>query len=334
MPSPFIEYAELKRLIRERGLLNKQPIYYTSKILLTLGLLSMSIAFLVLIDNMWLHVANAAFMAFVFGQISFIGHDCGHRQIFVSNRNNEIIGFVVCFLLGLPSSWWVDKHTRHHSNPNDVALDPDADFPFFAFTEEQARSKEGFYRLIAKYQAYLFLPLLALEGVGLRLASIQYLLRTKGKFPVVELLLMASHFAIYLAVLFYLLGPWPALLFIVVHQAAIGLYMGSVFAPNHIGMPIMNNDTRMDYVRRQVVASRNIKGSPLFDFWCGGLNYQIEHHLFPTMPRNKLKETQQIVKEFCLARLIPYYETGIFRAQREILQFLHQESAPLRKANR
>ena len=331
--SPADEYAELKRLIEQPGLLNKRPGYYTCKILLTLSLLALSIAFLALIDSVWLQIANAAFLAFVFAQIAFIGHDGGHRQIFTSNRSNEIIGLVICFILALDRSWWVDKHSRHHSHPNDVALDPDADFPVLAFTKDQARTKEGFYGFIAKYQAYLFLPMMALEGVGLRLAGVQYLLRTKVKFPVAEPLLMASHFAVYLALLFYLLDPWHALLFIAVHQAVFGLYMGLVFAPNHVGMQMLNNDTHMDFIRRQVLTARNIKGNPFIDFWCGGLNYQIEHHLFPAMPRNKLREARRIVKPFCQAHLIPYHETGIFQAQREVLRSLHQESAPLREAS-
>ncbi|MCH8191804.1 MAG: acyl-CoA desaturase [Chloroflexi bacterium] len=328
--SPAEEYAGLKRTIEQRGLLNKRPVYYTSTILLTLSLLALSIAFLVLIDNIWLQLANAAFLAFVFGQFAFIGHDGGHHQIFTSKRGNEIVGLVICFLLAFDRSWWVDKHNRHHSYPNDVALDPDSNIPVLAFTKDQARSKRGIYRFIVKYQAYFFLPMLALEGFGLRLASVQYLLRTKVKFPVAEPLLIASHFVVYFALLFYLLDPWHALLFIFVHQALFGLYMGASFAPNHKGMPMLDNDTDMDFLRRQVITARNIKGHPFTDFWYGGLNYQIEHHLFPSMPRNAFKEAQKIIKPFCQTHHIPYHETGTLQAQREILRSLHQESAPLR----
>jgi fatty acid desaturase len=105
-----------------------------------------------------------------------------------------------------------------------------------------------------------------------------------------------------------------------------------VFAPNHKGMEILDSESRLDFVRRQVLTSRDVTAGPLTDFWYGGLNYQIEHHLFPSMPRNKLKEAQVIVRAFCEERGIPYRETGAMQSNREILQYLHQVSAPLREA--
>ncbi|MGH2507321.1 MAG: fatty acid desaturase family protein, partial [Ktedonobacteraceae bacterium] len=62
----------------------------------------------------------------------------------------------------------------------------------------------------------------------------------------------------------------------------------------------------------------------------GGLNYQVEHHLFPSMPRNNLKKAQKLVKVYCQEHAIAYYETSAVQSFREILQFLHQVSAPLR----
>jgi fatty acid desaturase len=123
-----------------------------------------------------------------------------------------------------------------------------------------------------------------------------------------------------------------ALLFIVVHQALFGLYMGLVFAPNHKGMQLLDDESQLDFVRRQVLTSRDVKGHAVTDFLYGGLNYQIEHHLFPSMPRNKLKEAQTIVRAFCEARSIPYRETGALQSNREILQYLHRVSAPLRES--
>ena len=112
-----------------------------------------------------------------------------------------------------------------------------------------------------------------------------------------------------------------------------GLYMGTVFAPNHKGMPMMDEDVSLDYLRRQVVTARNINPNPVTDFCYGGLNYQIEHHLFPNMPRNRLGEARKIVRAYCLDRGIPYYETSAFSAPIEILGFLHRTSAPLRSSN-
>jgi len=324
------EYAEVRELVKQSGLMDKQPVYYSLKIVSTFALLAISISILALVDNMWVQYANAGFLALVFAQVGFIGHDSGHRQVFHSARNNEILSLVISFLAALERSWWLDKHNRHHNNPNHVLLDPDADFPVLAFTKEQALKKKGIFRLIVKYQAFLFFPMLLLEGLGLRLAGFQYMATHKVKFQIVEPLLMVGHFVAYFGLLFYFLDGWQVLYFFIIHQAMFGLIMGSVFAPNHKGMLMVDDDDDLDFLRRQVLTSRNVKPGILTTFWYGGLNFQIEHHLFPSMSRNKLKEAQVIVKFVCDKHSIPYHETGVMGSQKEILQYLHQESAPLR----
>ena len=323
-------YAELRQTVKQLGLLDKQRAYYAYKALSTLGLLALGLTVLALVDTLWVQLMNAVFLAFVFAQMSFIGHDAGHRQIFRSALGNEIAGLVMSFMLALERSWWLDKHNRHHSNPNHLALDPDADFPVLAFTKGQALKKKGVFRFIVKHQAFLFYPMLLLEGVGLRLAGVIYAFTNKIKYPVAEPLLMLGHFAVYFGLLFFLLSAWHAVLFIIVHQALFGLFVGSVFAPNHKGMLMVGEDDKLGFFRRQVLTARNVKAHPFTDFWYGGLNYQIEHHLFPQMPRNRLKDAQKVAKAFCKKHTIPYHETGILQSQKEIIQFLHQESAPLR----
>ena len=325
------EYAELKQIVKQRGLLEKQPLYYTYKIFLTLCLLAVSLALIVLIGNHWLQLLNAAFLAFVFGQISFIGHDVGHQQIFHRPWKNDVIGLIVNFLLGLSRTWWIDKHNRHHSNPNQLMLDPDTFIPVLAYSQEQARTREGFLRFMVRFQAFFFLPLLSLQAIGVRLASTQYLMHKRAKYALVEPLLMGIHVVAYLSLVFYLLNVWHAVLFILIHQLLFGLYLGTVFAPNHKGMPILEEDSEMEFLRMQVLTARNITAHPLTDFWYGGLNYQIEHHLFPNMPRNKLRDAQKIVEAFCKERSILYYETNVVRSYQEILRYLYAMSAPLRE---
>lgn len=324
------EYAEVRELVKEGRLMDKQPAFYTYKIATTAALLAISLAVLVLVDNMWVQYANAAFLALVFAQIGFVGHDSGHRQVFHSARNNEILSLIISFLAALERSWWLDKHNRHHNNPNHVLLDPDADFPVLAFTKAQALTKKGIFRFIVKNQAFLFFPMLLFEGLGLRLAGFQYMLVNRVKYQVLEPMLMVGHFAVYFGLLFYFLDGLQVLYFFIIHQAMFGLIMGSVFAPNHKGMLMVEEEDDMDFLRRQVLTARNVKPNWFSTFWYGGLNFQIEHHLFPSMSRNKLAETQVIVKQICEKHAIPYHETGIVASYKEILKYLHEESAPLR----
>ena len=325
------EYAELKQLIKQRGLLDLQPVYYTYKILFTVSLLVGSVIFLLVVNNFWLQLLNAVFMAFAFAQMGFLGHDLGHRQVFRTSWNTEMSSFVVGnLLLGQSWSWWVDKHNQHHGHPNQLDSDPDIAIPLLAFTEEEARSKQGFLRFMVKYQAYFVMPLELLGWLTFLIFSIRFLLERKAKHPLAEMSIMALHYLLYFGLLFSRLNIWQAIVFFILQRALFGLYLGSVAAPNHKGMPVLDKDSPLDFLRSQVLTSRNVKAHPLTDFWYGGLNYQIEHHLFPTIPRNKLGEAQHIVRDFCREHNIAYYETGMLQSYREILSYLHRVSAPLR----
>ncbi|MDQ6644452.1 MAG: acyl-CoA desaturase [Chloroflexota bacterium] len=325
------EYAELKQLVKSKGLLEKQPRYYTYKILSTVGLLALSIAFLLLVNNFWLQLLNAAFLAIVFGQIGFLGHDGGHRQIFDATWKNDIVTLLQGNLLvGMSYSWWNNKHNAHHSHPNEVDMDPDIGIPAISFTEEQALGKRNFMRFLTKYQAFFFFPLLTLVGIDLQRVSIVHLFKMKVQHPVAEATFLVLHYVLYCALIFSRLNLWQGIIFIVVHQMLFGLYLGLTFAPNHKGMPILDKGSSIDFLRRQVLTARNVTSSPFNDFVYGGLNYQIEHHLFPSMPRKNLKEAQKTIRAYCASHSIAYYETTAPQSIKEILTYLHAVGAPLR----
>ena len=324
-------YPQLSIIIKEQGLLDKQPAYYICKIVSTLILLVLSITFLVLLDNSWLQLVNAAFLAFVFGQIGYLGHDAGHRAAFRSLRVNEFIGLGVSLLVGLSRTWWITQHNQHHSTPNDLESDPHTLIPLLAYSKEAALGKSRFLKFIVGYQAFYFVPLLFLEGVGIRLAGVQFLWqRRRARHSLVELSLMGLHFLSYFGLLFYFLTPWQVFGFVLVHQGLFGLYYGSVFAPNHKGMLIIDKNDPLDFLRTQVLTTRNVKPGLIADFWYGGLNYQIEHHLFPLMPRNNFGKARKIIKAFCQLHDISYHETSTFQSHREILTYLHEVSAAAR----
>lgn len=97
-------------------------------------------------------------------------------------------------------------------------------------------------------------------------------------------------------------------------------------------MPVLSAGHSLDFLRKQVLTSRNIHGGWFVDVLLGGLNYQIEHHLFPSMPRPALRHAQVIVSEFCTQRGISYAQCGLFRSYGYVLEHLHEVAAPLRKA--
>jgi fatty acid desaturase len=322
-------YAELLRRAKHAGLLERRHGYYVAKIAATGGLLAAGWAGFVLLGDSWWQLVVAAFLAVVFTQIGFIGHDAGHRQLFRSKRANYIVGLVHSNLaIGLSFGWWVDKHNRHHAHPNQEGKDPDIEIGALAFTAMQARAKRGVTGLIARHQRYLFFPLLLLEAVQLHVTSIQALARRGMRNRSLEALMLGLHAAGYLTAVVLVLSPMKAVVFVVVHQALFGLYLGCSFAPNHKGMPMLAADDQTDFLRRQVLTARNVRGSWLVDFALGGLNYQIEHHLFPSMPRPNLRRSQALVKAFCHQHGVAYCETTLLRSYAQALRHLHDVGQP------
>jgi fatty acid desaturase len=326
------DYVELSQLVRQAGLLRRRYGYYAVKITLNVvAFVGGWLAFFQVGDSWW-QLFLAVFFAVMFGQLSFIGHDAGHKQIFRNGRANDVIGFWHGGMVGLSYSSWMAQHTRHHANPNHEDDDPDIHIPAIAFTTEQAAERRGFFRWMAKYQAYLFFPLLLLEGFSLHVSSVKALLSKDLRSRRVEMLLVVGHVAAYLTAVFLVLSPLTGIIFILVHQCLWGVYMGCSFAPGHKGMPTIASGRKLDFLRRQVLTTRNVRGGVWVDFTLGALNYQVEHHLFPSMPRPNLRRAQPIVRAFCAEKGIEYSECGWLRTYGYVLEHLHAVGAPLRLA--
>ncbi len=318
------EYAELSRQVKEAGLLERRPGYYVGKIAVTTGLLAAGWTAFALLGDSWWQLTVAVLLAVIFTQIGFLGHDAGHRQVFGTRRANYIAGILLGNLgIGLSYGWWVDKHNRHHAHPNTEDADPDIAIGAFAFSASQAHSASGLARLAFRYQAYLFFPLLLLEAVNLHVASIRALTGRSVRRRAWERALIAVHAIGYLTVVFVVLSPVKAVVFIIMQQGLFGLYLGCSFAPNHKGMPILDAADRTDFLRRQVLTSRNVRGGWLTDFALGGLNYQIEHHLFPSMPRPNLSRSQSLIEAFCQQRGVPYCQSSLGSSYSQALRYLN-----------
>jgi fatty acid desaturase len=326
------DFAELSRVVREAGLLRRRHGYYALTVAANITAYAAGWVAFAFLGNSWWQLFTAVFLALVCTQLSFIGHDAGHKQIFTGRRANDAVGHLHGGLTGLSYGWWISKHNRHHANPNHEDEDPDLDIPALAFTLGQGATKVGFLRWMAKYQAFLFFPLLLLEGLNLHWASVVAVARGEVKSGKLEKILLAVHILAYLTAVFVVLSPGIAFVFIAVHQGIWGVYMGCSFAPNHKGMPTITREQSLDFLRKQVLTSRNVNGGRWVDFTLGGLNYQIEHHLFPNMPRSNLRRAQPIVRDFCLAKGINYAECGVLRSYATVLRHLHAVGAPLRAA--
>ncbi len=329
------DFTALSRAVRARGLLERRRIAYSLRIAATLVAFGLCWVAFVLIGDSWLQILTAVALGFLFTQVAFIGHDGGHQQIARRKRVNDIVGlFVGNLLVGLSYGWWVDEHNQHHARPNQVGYDPDIGEGVLAFTAEQAGTRTGrVSRFIARHQAWLFFPLLTLEGINLHVQALIWLRGNKlRRYRWTEYTLLSVHTVAYFAIVLTVLPPVLALVFVAVHQATWGVYMGCSFAPNHKGMPTIAPGVELDFLRRQVLTTRNVRGGRLTDFLLGGLNYQVEHHLFPNMPRMNLRRAQPLVRAHCAEMEIPYVETSLVGSYVAALRYLNELGAPLRLA--
>ncbi|MEU1286856.1 acyl-CoA desaturase [Kitasatospora sp. NPDC005856] len=325
------DFAQLTRRIAAEGLLDRRPGYYAVRAGLVLAAFLGGWYALFALGDTWWQLGLAAAMSVVFAQIGLLSHDLAHRQVFDRRVPSEIGGRIAAnLLMGMSYGWWMNKHTRHHANPNHEERDPDVAPELLVWSRRQARQASGLARFIGRRQAYLFLPLLLLEGLNLSFNSFRALRGPVMKRPVLEGVLLVVHFVGYFGLVFAALPAGKAVAFLAVHQALLGVYLGCVFAPNHKGMLMVTPGMKLDFLRRQVLTSRNVRGGAVVDAVMGGLNYQVEHHLFPSMPTPALGRAARITREFCAEKGVPYCEVGLFRSYREIFAHLHRAGEPIR----
>jgi fatty acid desaturase len=319
------DFRVLALQIRAAHLLDRRRAYYSVKIGLTIAAFGAGWAGLLIVGNSWTTLGLAVLLGVMFTQLGFLGHDAGHQQVFRSRRANRLLGLTVGnALIGLSFGWWVPKHNAHHAHPNEVGRDPDVDaglIPSSMRTRAVGESG-GIARFVERRQAWLYFPFMLLRSTGLYVYGIQRLLRERDRAALLEGLLIAAFAALYLTAVFSVLSPLKALAFIAVQQGVFSLYVGCSFAPNHKGMPLIEADTTVSFVRRQVVTARNVAGGRFTTFMLGGLNYQIEHHLFPTMPRPNLARAQVIVRDFCIESDLSYCEVSLMRSFEQIIRAL------------
>lgn len=312
-------YAVLQETVMRKGFFEKTLIICLTYTAISLGMVGGGFYLLWLFDHIVLQLGAIVILSVGFVQMALVGHDIAHRQVFHSQRAYGIFGTVYWnFILGASFRYWVSKHDRHHANPNQIGKDPDLGAPF-TFSEAQAAGSTVIRRWFSKYQKLYFFFVLALSYVSIAGFSVRFLAKQKITPAIaVEWLLYTLHFVAYFALLGSFLPLGRMVVLTLAHYVAMGIYLGMIFAPNHKGLQIFDEDETPSYAHRQIITSRNIRPHFITDFFYGGLNYQIEHHLFPVMPRARLKRVRKLVKAFCSQEGIPYRETSFLGSLREI----------------
>lgn len=319
-------YVQVSQVVKETGLLRRSYWFYSLVAAAIVVGIGGCVTGFILLGDSWFQLLIAGALGLLFTQAAFLAHEAGHRQILASGPANDRLARVIAAgVVGISFSWWDNKHSRHHANPNRVGKDPDIEVDTISFLDEDAVKARGIQRWITQRQGWLFFPLLAFEGINLHVHGLRYLLsRGPVKARWLELSLILVRLSVVIVPVFLLLPLGMAFAFMGVQLAVFGIYMGASFAPNHKGMAIIAPNARIDFFSKQVRTSRNISGGWWATTLMGGLNYQIEHHLFPSMARPQLAKAREIVRDFCANHDIPYTETSLLKSYAIVIDYLNK----------
>lgn len=285
-------------------------------------------------------------MALSWHQSAWIGHDTLHNSITKSRRTSHLIGvFYGNLLTGISAGWWKYTHNMHHVTTNEWDKDPDVThLPLFAVTEKMfldARARQLTYmeqlflKTLIPLQHLLYLPIMMLARFNLYIQSFWFV--TSGRIIAMpnqemkfdrdierlEVLGLIGFWIWFPMFLYFSFATWQrAALFVLVGHAYMGMLHIQITL-SHWERPFsLPSESDHEWVRIQASTARNIEPGVFNDWYFGGLHYQIEHHLFPRVPRHNLGKLKALVKPFLDKWNIPYCSSGFFEALKEVLSSL------------
>lgn len=318
-------YAELRHQVTKAGLLNRAYGYYLILTLFTTGGFFFSLYQFAKQQNFFYLLIWGTLITFFSVQLGGLVHDAGHRAVFTSNLNNDALGQIAAWFVAFRYSTWKSLHNAHHAHPNQEG-DPDIGAPWI-FTDERARQTKGLMSIFRKYQMWLYYPVGSFGILFTRFGSLGLYFKNLNTVKAIEVagFLAGVGFWYILPLIIFPFGK--ALLFLVLTNNLASLYLTNIFAPNHKGMPQIGKNVKISFLEQQIVTARNIYGHWLTDFVYLSLNYQIEHHLFPNCPSNKLRLITPYVVRLCRKYGLPYSQVSIIESNRQILGELKENSS-------
>jgi fatty acid desaturase len=317
-------YAQLKADIVSAGILRRSYSFYAAMIVFAFGGYALSIWAIVEWRSYLALTLACLGVSFFTVQLAGLMHDAGHRAVFRSIRYNNLLGLASTAMIAMVFPSWTERHNQHHAKPNQEGADPDIEIPFIALSTEDYESKDAAQRFTTRWQAYYYYPLGAIVGFSNRFGNITYFMRhPKTRENLLRLAIYIPAMVVLFAAPFIVFPLEKALFVFFLTHISTGIYLASCFAPNHKGMRAVERGAELSFLEQQVTTSRNVSGGLLTDILLVGLNYQIEHHLFPNCPRNKLGQLRSYVRAVCTEHDLEYTEVSFLRTNQFLVRHLH-----------
>eukprot|EP00743_Colponemidia_sp_Colp-15_P002997 GILK01003240.1.p1 GENE.GILK01003240.1~~GILK01003240.1.p1 ORF type:complete len:821 (+),score=102.64 GILK01003240.1:58-2520(+) len=328
------DFKKLRSRLESEGLFKASFLWYTYKTISTLlwGVIAVALI------RFEFYFISSLFMALCWQQLGWLAHEYAHHQVFENRIFNGLMGlFLGNVCLGFSVSWWKDRHNQHHAVPNVLGADPDIDnLPMLAWDKSDLDRAPDFVLRTIPYQKYYFLLILPLLRIVWCLQSVFFVLdmhnkntTAYNKIQRAEIVTLVIHYGWVMATLAMLPDLKTVFMYAAISQLLSGFGIAIVVFFNHYSTEKhpKSEDLSTDFVRLQLLTTRNMNPGRLVDWLWGGLNYQVEHHLFPTMPRHNLKRASQHVMEFCKEHNIEYLCCDFMSGLKFVLRFLDGVSA-------
>lgn len=323
-------YTELRKEALEAGYLKPTYGYYLLLVVTDWTAFFLSLYTLFTSNTPLTVFLSSILLGFFFVHAGGLTHDLGHRQVFLSSKLNDIFGMVIGALMAVPYKVWCRNHNLHHANPNEQDLDPDLD-SVFTFAEERENNKTGLAGFIRRNQHWLYYLLGSLGGISFRLKGLKHLCTDYQPVPKLDVILLLFGICLWWGTPFVMFPFWKACIAVLTYTFVAGFYLANVFAPNHKGMPQLKKGVEYSFFEQQVITARNVKCGIFLDYVLLGLNYQVEHHLFPNASRCQMKNLHTLTSKVCKKYNVPLVEMDIIETNRFIIQELRAVANIARK---
>jgi len=344
------DLQELHARIKSEGAFLPDYWFYAGRAAIILSLFAVSAYLFNYTPSLWTCAASGFFLGLAWQQLAFVGHDIGHHVVSHDHKIDDNLGIVFGnFLQGISLEWWKHSHNTHHTVTNSVTHDPDIQhLPFLAVNKAFFKSifSKYYYKtlnfdkvsefFIAK-QHYLFYVVMGLARFNLYAQSFRHNLVGAGSTHTRKHLELVSLFGFWVWLLTVLsLTPtwWHTAVFVLVSHAVAGIVHVQICI-NHFPMEVYEGVpqkafTNDGYLMSQLMTTRDIECPPFMDFFHGGLQFQIEHHIFPHLTRSHLRRVQDELKKICKKHDLPFQNVPFWRANWDVIVKLYETSKELK----
>jgi len=322
----ILAFRELRKKLHDEGWFETSLLWYLYKTTETVG-----IGILGLILTYFGHwLIGSILLGLSYQQLGWLGHDYSHQQCFKNRKFNNFMSYIIGTVFsGYSVNWWKDRHNTHHAITNVLEGDPDVDnLPLFVWSVDDINrmSTIPVSEKMIPYQHYYFIPFTMLLKLIWNFQTIAFAQSSHNKHldkvANKERLCIALHFTWIFLVLYKLLPSWPAALaFFFISEFIGGACIANIVFMNHYACKQMTwiEGQSADFLELQLATTRNVDSGFFMDWFAGGLNFQIEHHLFPTMPRHNLLKVKPIIEKFCKEHGLPYQSLPFHDCMAEVL---------------